>query len=178
MTPTKAQQRAEFNRRLRSSMAQQRMTLTDAAERLGVNRQALGRWLRGTTPLAIYAQAIGEVFNADMATMLLACWSSPCGICGKVTVSTSRGGTPKQWCGPKCKDAAMFRRRRASTTITVAITRNRLTEHQEAVLAMCTDCTLGVGLCDQWECPLRSVSPIPLSIAARREQQRAAGAVA
>lgn len=174
MTPTKAQLRAEFNLRLRSSFKNQRRTLGETADALGVNRQALARWLRGTTPLAIYAQAIGEVFTADIAQLLIACWSSPCQLCGKVTVSTSRGGSPKQWCGPKCKDAAMFRRRRASTIITVALTKNRLTDHQEAVLAMCTDCTLGVGLCDQWECPLRPVSPIPLSLAAQREQRLAA----
>lgn len=177
-TPTRQQWRARFRADLASAMTRQRMTHRALADELGVRYQTISEWLTGRTyPMPRSAEAIADALDAPhLAGLVIAGRTIQCDMCGKDSVASNRGGSAKMYCGDRCKAAANDRRRRGATVLDSHLTRHRLAEHQEAVAAMCRECTLGESLCAQWECPLRPVSPIPLSVAAERERDAALAA--
>lgn len=164
--------RDRFPDELTRALKRRRMSRTRLAAHVGASPRSVNDWLAGRRfPLVIQAERLAEALEApQLATMILEAHRVACQICGKVTIKTNRGGNAQLYCSAECKLAANNRRKRNVTILDSHLTRHRLTKHQDAVDAMCRECTLGESLCHQWQCPLRCVSPIPLSIAARREQ--------
>lgn len=173
-TPTPTRWREAFRSDLSAAMKRRRITQKDLARRIRVRHQTIHEWLQGRQlPLPDVATRLADELDAPhLAAAVLAGRTITCEVCGAPSIAANKGA-PKLYCGIRCKSAASDRRGRGATIIDSHLTRNRLKEHQDAVAAMCGECTLGEGLCQQWQCPLRAVSPIPLSIAARREQAAA-----
>ena len=173
-TPTPTRWRETFRSDLSAAMKRRRITQKDLARTIRVRPGTVHDWLSGRTlPLPEVAARLADELDAPhLVVAVIAGRTITCELCGKASVAANKGA-PKLYCGIRCKSAASDRRGRGATIIDSHLTRNRLKEHQDAVAAMCGECTLGEGLCQQWQCPLRAVSPIPLSIAARREQAAA-----
>lgn len=177
-TPTREQWRGRFRADLGAALTRQRMTHKQLAKRIHVRQQTVSEWLHGRAyPLPQLAAELADALDTPhLATLVIAGRTITCELCGKTTVAANKGGSAKLYCGVRCKSAATDRRRRGVTILDSHLTRHRLVEHQQAVDAMCRECTLGEGLCPQWECPLRCVSPLPLTIAAERERVTAEAA--
>lgn len=176
-TPTRAEWRERFRSDLGAAMKRRRITHKALARRIGTRHQTVSDWLTGRTyPLPDVAARLADALDTPhLATLVIAGRTIECAICGATSVASNKGGSPKQYCGIQCKSAASDRRQRGVTILDSHLTRHRLRDHQDAVAEMCRECTLGEGLCEQWQCPLRRVSPIPLSLAAQRDRD-AAGA--
>lgn len=176
-TPTRAEWRERFRTDLATAMKRRRVTHKDLSRAIGTRHQTISDWLTGRTyPLPDVASRLADALDAPhLAYLVIAGRTITCELCGATSVASNKGGSPKIYCGIQCKSAASDRRQRGVTILESHLTRHRLRDHQEAVASMCRECTLGEGLCEQWQCPLRRVSPIPLSLAAQRERD-AAGA--
>lgn len=175
--PTRPEWRRRFRSELSVALTRSGMTHRELADAVGVRRhQTVSEWVRGLDyPLVLHAPRIAEALDAPhLAELVIEGRTIECVICGKTTVAANKG-SQKIYCGIRCKAAANDRRRRGAHVIDSHLTRNRLTEHQEAVAAFCRECTLGETLCPLWSCKLRPVSPLPLSEEARRAQAREEG---
>lgn len=172
---TPLQWRARFRVALAAALTRQKMSQRALAEAIDVRPQTVQEWLRGKMyPMPELATRLAEALDhPPLAEMVLSGRTVVCEICGAQRVSEHKGGSAQVYCTPQCKQVAHDRRRRNVRIVDTHLTRHRLTDHQQAVAAMCHDCTLGEGLCEQWRCPLRPVSPIPLSLAAKRAQAAA-----
>lgn len=173
-TPTPAAWRDRFRADLSVAIKRKRVQHRALARTIRVRPGTVHDWLSGRTlPLPEVAARLADELDAPhLVASVIAGRTITCELCGKESVAANKGA-PKLYCGIRCKTAASDRRARGATIIDSHLTRHRLKEHQDAVTAMCRECTLGESLCQQWQCPLRAVSPIPLSIAARREQAAA-----
>jgi transcriptional regulator with XRE-family HTH domain len=172
--PTRAVSAARFRADLHAAFTRRKITKRELGRIIRVRPLTISDWLSGRQlPLPEVAARLAEELDAPhLVAAVLAARTISCEVCGKEAVAANKGSA-RMYCGAECKGAAFDRRRRGVTIIDSHLTRHRLKEHQDAVTAMCRECTLGESLCQQWQCPLRAVSPIPLSIAARREQAAA-----
>lgn len=172
--PTRAQRHERFLAELRSALTRDGRTHRAIAFKVRCRPQTIREWLDGRQlPMPEVAVRLADELDAPhLARLVIEARTIECVICGRSAVAANKGAA-RNYCTPACKATANDRRKRGARVIDSHLTRHRLQDHQAAVAAMCRECTLGEGLCAQWQCPLRPVSPVPLSLAAQREQAAA-----
>lgn len=165
-----------FSTELKRAMTARGITQTGLATRADYGRSPLARVIAGETlPTPEVAERLADALDwPGLLAKIVPSRSGTCELCGGSFVVAPRGHS-RRFCGQRCKRASHARRSRdrfrERALTETRLTKKRLTDHQEAVLAFCLDCTLGEGVCRDDGCKLRDVSPlrfIPLHRSGRR----------
>jgi len=143
-------------------MKDRHLTNIALAATVGVNRRAVSGWRSGRyVPLHDTVLRIADALMAEqLVGMSLRLRMGRCEACSRPVVSQGRGPAPRRYCDPRCKSTAAWRRRKAVHQDSIAFSKIRLAEHQQAVAAFCLGCE-PEGICRTADCPLRAVSPLP-----------------
>ena len=160
---TRDEARKLFPSRIRRAIALRGMTQAHLAGLLGVRDSTISEWCRGMRfPSMEQAAGLVEHLHMDaLAELLTAGHTVACVVCGRLVVQTKRTRHPR-YCSAGCKATNHHREQRGSRAAEGVIAKRRLTMYQEAVVEMCRSCCPD-GTCDQPDCALRSVSPLPLA---------------
>lgn len=132
------------------------------AREAGIGYSGLWNILRGhSAPSASTTTALAEALDwPRLQTISDSIRTKQCEICPKSFMDHT--STLKQrYCSKACRGTANTRARRASRGDERRILARRLEKHTEAVQAHCRWCE-PAGICQDSECALRPVSPLPL----------------
>lgn len=153
-----------FHSELKRAMTRRQQTRADLVRATGSCTTLVKRWMVGEA----YPDHPTVVTLADhlhwpaLVERSLADRTGTCEACDAPTFVT-RGTVKARFCGDRCRSRTRDRLLRARTGEQERkVLRYRLEEHQAAVRAFCSGCTLGEGLCRDAACVLRPVSPLPL----------------
>ncbi len=161
-----------FAASLRQAMLEKGMNATELAAASGVNRQTISESRKGPQlPAVATVELLADALDRPLlVAQIVALRTRTCELCEADFVWGS--GRTKRYCGRRCQSAAHARlgreRDRKHTLTETRMTRKRLDDIRAAVAEMCRKCTLGESSCWDATCPLRPVSPLPLSSEARR----------
>lgn len=139
------------------------LLLSDVALAVGTQPSAMSEWCRGRKmPQAYYAEAIADAVGDER---LWSYWkmlrTKQCGLCGVDFLDLGRNGKAR-YCSEAHAKLGVKRAARQARGNAYKLDRAALSVHREAVAAYCGDCE-PAGICRTPECPLRRVSPLPLS---------------
>ncbi len=159
-----------FAYELRRAMTERGVTTRQLADMLGCSQNLVISARKPTwRPVHHFAVAMAEALTCDrLAELSLAANTRTCLHCRATFVITRTHGTERRYCSKGCQvnAAHAYQRRlerdKATRERSRRLLDERLTLHQEAVAAFCKGCE-PEGLCRTAECPLRSVSPLPLA---------------
>lgn len=151
-----------FGRYLRFIIRKRGVIASEVARAIGASSASMSDWTTGKKfPQLDYVVALSEVLDhqglLDYATRLR---TRTCETCGQEFVDTTKR-LIATCCSQACKKTAWRRQARESVESRYKLDRSRLQMHREAVAAHCRGCE-PMGVCQTPECPLRSVSPLPL----------------
>lgn len=156
-----------FADELRKAMAARGMTQTGLGKRTGYGASNLHRVLTaGRLPAPEVVERLAEALDwPSLVERAIAARTGRCALCGATFVRAAVGRATR-YCGAGCRRAAQARQsrdwRRTRTLTETRLTRQRLDQHQLAVLAFCRGCE-PEGQCRDARCSLRPVSPLPLA---------------
>ncbi len=182
---TKALTAIRFGQAMLGAMRRRKTTLTEIARVSGLGRTAVDNYRVGyVLPRLDAARKIADALGDDrLYEMVRAARTHKCGLrsCGREFVHN--GGGPKVYHSPQCRMVAEklrladTRARRAAegddTGKQLRAAKDlwqeaermltaQVDEHRDAVDRMCRQCE-PEGVCQTYDCPLRSVSPLPLN---------------
>lgn len=151
-------------------------------DQVGVSRSTLRQYEAGyNLPSLNVATELAEALCCPrLVELIVAARTQRCPVCGGMFVNR---GTPQRYCSDRCHGVAQKKRVGVSTAHRADVAERNLAEalstigdFRTAVASMCVECE-PEGFCRQPECPLRLVSPLPLSaqIRTRHVVQPAAG---
>lgn len=155
-----------FSADLRRAMTAKGLTQTALARAVGYGATNLHKALAGERiPAPDVVAALAEVLERPgLVGLAVAAMTGRCALCEAPFVRHHRKPNTR-YCGRLCQRAAAARQQRdwhRSKTLTeTRMVRQRLDQHQLAVLAFCRDCEPD-GVCRDAGCRLRSVSPLRL----------------
>ena len=152
-----------FSAELRRACTRRQQSRPDLVRATGACSTLVKMWLDGTRyPDHPTVVALAE--HLDWPTLVersIADRTGTCEACGGPSFVT-RGSVKARFCSPRCRRRISDRRRNGRVLVQDRkVLRYRLEEHEDAVRAYCRSCE-PEGLCRTAECPLRSVSPLPL----------------
>jgi hypothetical protein len=135
------------------------MTYTQVAAGAGCTRQNIREIAEGRVPGPEVADRLGQLLDdPQLLQMATAARRISCAICGRVVFA---GTFRRVYCSDDCGHIARALGRKALTERESALIRSR-SGLLAAIDAMCLSCE-PEGICRTAECPLRAVSPLPLS---------------
>lgn len=156
-----------FLAQLRAALVARELTAEQLAEQAGIGKSAVYRAATGTSlPTLDNAQRMAEVLMwAPLVDAVVAARTRTCVVCGASFVDNSRNKRGRT-CRTECQRTDYQRRKTGRTQLRAygraEVAENRLGLYQGAVDRMCRTCE-PEGLCGDSGCPLRTVSPLPLS---------------
>lgn len=155
---------AELDRAMRTRKVGRR-TLAKAT---GNGESTIVHWRSGQgMPRLENAERLAESLGWErLAIIARSSRVGECATCGKAFVN--EGGGPKLYCSPQCRKVKAKMRLGTPVRERAVVAERRLQDHRAAVEAMCMSCE-PEGMCHQDDCPLRTVSPLPLMVDHRRE---------
>lgn len=151
-----------FAGELRRVMLDRGIRCREVSAALGISLSSVVRWRSGQSmPMHDMVTRLGDLLACEaLVTFSLRARLGACEVCHRPFVSQGRGPNRRRFCGERCQQVSRYRRKREAVLDTIAFSRIRLSEHQEAVAAFCMTCE-PEGLCRTADCPLRAVSPLP-----------------
>lgn len=131
-------------------------------EQLGVASSNVASWRVGNNlPRLETAQRLASGLDCPvLVEIVLEGRQGQCETCRKTFIN--QGGGPKRFCSQECRDVKARMREGVEPRHRAIVAERRLADHVAAVEAMCRRCE-PEGLCRDMECPLRSVSILPLA---------------
>ena len=159
---------AVYGRMLKAEMVRQKVTIGRLSAASGVAYSYVHQARSGrTVPRLATSEKIAEALMAPaLHEYVVKARTSECPVCGQPFVINHKNYHRKQTCGPTCSATARMRRERAKLAPVkerrIVIAERRIAVYQKAVDAYCRGCE-PMGLCQPADCPLRGVSPLPLS---------------
>lgn len=129
---------------------------------VGVAPSAIANYRCGANlPRLETAQRLASSLHAPvLVEIVMEGRQGQCETCRKTFIN--QGGGPKRFCSQECRDVKARLREGQGTRGRAIVAERRLRDHMAAVEAMCRKCE-PEGLCRDMECPLRSVSILPLA---------------
>lgn len=183
-TPKAAKAQA-FGRELGLACRARGVTLNELARSIGIGHTALDHYRTGSVlPKTATARAMAAALTwPRLATLIEQARTFVCDRPGCSRTYRNEGGGPRRYCTPTCVRLAQ-EQRLASTRLRQAgqtgdrrssgaaikrlrsaarIADERALMAEQAIAAMCRECEPD-GLCRTEDCPLRSLSPLPLRV--------------
>lgn len=159
---TKSDRAQRFATELTRAMARRGVGTRPIAEAMGSSRTTIMYWRTGRIlPRIETADRLAAALDAPiLSTLARDLRRKSCSIDGVEFVDDS-GSDNRVYCSASCQTVAEKRRKGVTTDKRAAVAERRLLAHQRAVAAFCAACEPD-GRCVNAECPLRSISPLPL----------------
>lgn len=150
-----------FATALKAALQERGWTQMALARETGADPTSVCDWVNGRKiPRGELLQRVTDALMApQLVDAAVRARTSRCLTCDAVVVSI--GSRPRLYCSPACKVTASNRKRRGTTEKLATVARHRLEMYQEAVAAYCRWCQPN-GWCEDSECSLRPISPLPL----------------
>lgn len=153
---------ARYGRMLCRTIRTRRVLQADVARAIGAEQSSVSAWMKGQKlPQIEFCMALAEVLDFEpLLSYALKLRTKTCPIDGREFVDMGKQ-RKALYCSARCAKTAHARRHREQNADSIKIDRASLAIHREAVGAYCRECEPR-GVCQTPECPLRSVSPLPV----------------
>lgn len=161
------QKKIAFSRLLKQAMETRGVTAPQLSTLTGVSVHSINRY-RSTCPQLPRPATAAALADALMEPRLrsIASVSRICVTCSTVFELISKKRMSNRYCSQSCQRAARNENDQAKSNTRLSAERSRATAERDrlqlAIRAFCEACTLPSKVCPDAECPLASVTPLPM----------------